>query len=261
MTSYQSILITGASSGLGAALAHYYAAPGVFLALSGRQSERLEAVAKECRNKGAKVETALIDVTDSSAMKNWIETTNREHTLDLVIANAGISGGTGGTDHYCEPDSQVQQIMDINVNGVLNTIGPALSAMIERNSGHIAIMSSLAGFFGWSGAAAYSASKAAVRIYGESLVNSLYDTGVSVSVICPGFIRTPMTDVNNYYMPFLISAEKASLIIANGLKKKKTRIAFPLRTYGMIRLFGLVPLRWGSFLLSKLPTKPAMSDS
>ncbi len=250
-----SILITGASSGIGGALALHYAATGKNLFLSGRHQRRLEEVAASCRAKGAVVSTKIADVTNRQAMKDWITACDRERPLDLVIANAGISGGTGGPGG--ETEDQARLIFDINVGGVLNTLDPAIPLMVRRGRGQIALMSSLASFSGWPGAPAYSASKGAVRMYGEALRGRLARRGVSVSVICPGFISTPMTAVNDYPMPFIISAEKAARLIAAGLAKDRGRIAFPWPTYFWAGLLGLLPFSWNSLLLRRLPEKPA----
>ena len=251
---YSHILITGASSGIGAALALHYAAPGVRLALSGRNRARLSDVAGHCQEKGAIVTDVAVDVTDRVAMQRWIEQEDEKEPLDLVIANAGISGGTGGGGESAE---QVRRIFDINVTGVFNTVAPILPRMIARCSGQIAIMSSLASFCGWPGAPAYSASKAAVRIYGEALRGAMARYGVKVNVICPGFIDTPMTAVNDYAMPFMIDAVTAAAITARGLESNGARIAFPLRTYFFAGLMGLLPAGLSSSILRKLPEKPA----
>ena len=181
----RSILITGASSGIGAALAEAYAAPGVKLALSGRNEERLGAVARNCTARGAAIETRAIDVTDAAALGTWV----REVDADLVIANAGISAGTGGAG---EGTGQARRIFDVNLDGVLNTVHPALDAMLarprasDRVRGQIALMSSIASFRGFAGAPAYCASKAAVRSYGEGLRNAHAADGIEINVICPG---------------------------------------------------------------------------
>src|SRR5260221_8506800 len=187
---FQSILITGASSGLGAALALRYARPGVRLALTGRDPARLAAVSTDAECHGATVERAIIDVTDRSGLRNWIEAIDDRIPLDLVIANAGISGGTSGET---ESEDQARRIVDVNVLGVLNTIYPMIPRMQARRRGSIALMSSLAAFRGLPGAPAYGASKAAVKVLGEALRGVLINDGVSVSVICPGFVSTPMT--------------------------------------------------------------------
>jgi short-subunit dehydrogenase len=230
----QSILITGATSGLGAELARLYAGPGIALALSGRDSKRLEAIAGECRARGASVRTAVIDVTDRAGMAAFVEA----EALDLVIANAGISAGF---QDPADLDRHVREIFAVNVEGVFNTIHPAIPGMARRGKGQIAIMSSLAGFRGLAGAAAYAASKAAVRSYGEGLRGKLKRHGIRVSVICPGYVRTPMTEGNRYPMPFLMDARRAARIIRRGLARDQGRIAFPWPMYALVRLFCALP--------------------
>ena len=160
------VLITGASSGIGEALARDYAGPGRFLALSGRDAERLETVAKTCRKFGSQVNAETVDVAERDAMARWIESVDALNPLDLVIANAGTSAGTGGQG---ESESQARDIFAVNLAGVLNTVWPAITAMRGRGRGQIAIVSSIAGFRGMPGTPAYSASKAAVKAYGEAL--------------------------------------------------------------------------------------------
>jgi short-subunit dehydrogenase len=256
---FSSILITGASSGIGEALAAAYAAPGVTLFLSGRDPVRLAATAALCRSRGATVRETVADVTDRAAMKRHIEESDAQKPLDLVVANAGISGGTGGTGGAGEPEGQAKKIFDVNVMGVLNTIDPAIPLMAKRGGGHIAVMSSLASFSGWPGSPAYSASKGAVRMYGEALRGALAGRGVKVSVICPGFIRTPMTAVNHYKMPFMMDAGRAAEIIVRGLAANKGRIAFPWQTYMIAGFFGLLPPWLSERLLARMPEKPMSS--
>lgn len=224
----KTILITGASSGLGAALAGHYAAPGITLALTGRDAARLAEVSKECESRGAKTITAALDVCDSGALASWIALVDARAPLDLVIANAGISGGTGGGGESAE---QVRRIFAVNVDGVLNTILPAIALMRARKRGQIAIVSSVAGLRGLPSAPAYSASKAAVKAFGEGLRGELARDNIGVSVVLPGYIKTRMTDANDFPMPFLMSAEKAAAKIAAGLRKNRSRIAFPLALY------------------------------
>ena len=250
------IVITGASSGLGRALALHYAAEGVVLSLSGRHEGRLNDVAQECRAKGADVDARIIDVTDQAAMSAWLLVRDDALPVDLIIANAGISAGTGdGTESI----AQARQIFDVNLNGVLNTISPLQSRMMERGvsgaGGQIAIMSSIAGYRGWPGAPAYCASKAAVKTYGESLRITLASHNIRVSVICPGFVKSAMTDVNNFPMPFLMSAEKAARIMARGLLKNKGRIAFPLPMVFMAWFFATLPNVVSERLLQFSPAK------
>lgn len=255
---FKTILITGASSGIGEALALYYARTGVTLLLTGRHKERLHDVAGRCRAAGAIVETTLINVCERVLLQQWIEEQDRKYPVDLVIANAGISGGTGGVPEE-EWISSEYQIFDVNVMGVLHTILPLVPFMKARGRGQIAIMSSLAGFSGWPGAPGYSASKAAVRVYGEGLRGALARYGVGVSVICPGFIESRMTAVNDFKMPYFMPASRAATIIARGLACNRARIAFPWQTFALSGLIGLIPPALSSYLLAKLPEKPALT--
>lgn len=249
------ILITGASSGIGEALALQYARDGRVLFLSGRDEGRLAAVAAACRERGAGVETAPVDVRDKGAMAAFIRGADDRYPLDLVIANAGISGGTDGGPMRGEAPDQVRQIFDVNLNGVLNTVEPIVPRMLERGCGQVAVISSLAAFRGWPGAPAYSASKGAVRFYGEALRGALHGTGVQVNVICPGFVVSRMTAVNKFPMPFLMTAERAAAIIENNLAKNRGRIAFPLPTYLIAWGISVLPDYLIQGLLRHLPAK------
>jgi len=247
-----SILITGASSGLGEGLARAYARSGVTLFLSGRDTARLEDVAAACRSEGADVETKVIDATDREAMAAWIEASEALVPLDLVIANAGISAGTGGGGESAE---QARAIFAVNIDGVLNTVLPALPAMRARRRGQIAIMSSLASFRGFAGAPAYCASKAAVRVWGESMRAWLAPEGVAVSVICPGFVTTRMTAANRFPMPFLMDVDRASRIMVEGLARNRGRIAFPWRLRALTWVLAALPDCVAERVGSGLPKK------
>ncbi|MCH7832740.1 MAG: SDR family NAD(P)-dependent oxidoreductase, partial [Proteobacteria bacterium] len=192
------------------------------------------------------------DVADRDATARWIETADAEHPLDLVIANAGISAGTGGRG---ESESQARDIFAVNLAGVLNTVWPAITAMRGRGRGQIAIVSSIAGFRGLPGTPAYSASKAAVKAYGEALRGWLAADGIKVSVVCPGFVRTRMTDENPYPMPFIIDADKAAGIIRRGLERNKARIIFPWPMHLAAWLLGALPPAWTDSLLTRAPKK------
>lgn len=245
------ILITGASGGLGAALAECYAGPGRILHLSGRDAARLSAVAARARAKGALVREMVIDVRDAAAMTAWLE--GLAELPDIVIANAGISGGTGARSG--DEAERERAIFDVNVGGVLNTVLPLLDRMRRRGSGRIVLISSLAGFRGLPSAPAYCASKAMVRVWGEGLRGWLAADGVGVSVICPGFVDTPMTRVNRFPMPFLMDAEKAARIIRKGIDSGRARIAFPWPLAWGVTLLAALPPAWTDRLLVRLPRK------
>lgn len=253
-TPLHTILITGASSGLGAELALAYSAPERVLLLVARNKERLEGVAQSCRTRGATVITKVLDVTEAYAMRQWINEVDEQHPIDLAIANAGISAGTGQGN--LESDAQVREIFATNVTGVFNTLHPVIEQMKKRGFGQIALISSMAGFRGLPGAPAYGAAKAAIRSYGEGLRGALSRFGIRVSVICPGFVDTPMTRVNPYHMPFLMEAPKAAQVIKRGLEKNIGRIAFPLPMLFGVWLINTLPDCVANALLSKMPGKP-----
>jgi short-subunit dehydrogenase len=247
------ILITGASSGLGAALAEQYATEGVTLYLAARNNNRLEDVASKCRAKGAEVITkSNLDVVDGSAMESFIKASDSYKNIDLVIANAGISAGTGGGG---ESDEQVRKIFAVNIDGVLNTIQPLVPLMSARGQGQIAIVSSLAGYRGLPSCPAYSASKAAVRSYGEAIRGSLKENGIKVSVIMPGYVKTPMTDLNEFPMPMLMQSEKAARLIQRKLQKNTARIVFSFPFCSLVWLTSCISPAIIDPILSLLPKK------
>jgi len=252
MNTPRSILITGASSGLGEALALAYAQSGVTLFLSGRDAVRLEAAAAACRAQGAMVETGLVDAADREAMATWVGEADRLAPLDLVIANAGISAGTGRDGETAE---QARAIFAVNLGGVMNTVWPAIPPMRARGRGQIALMSSLASFRGLGGAPSYCASKAAVRVWGEGLRDWLAADGIAVSVICPGFVTSRMTADNPFPMPFLMDATRAARIMRAGLAAGKGRIAFPRRLRAATWLLAALPDAWAARLTAGLPRK------
>jgi short-subunit dehydrogenase len=231
-----SILITGASSGIGAALARHYARPGTHLALGGRDPDRLATIAAECRHAGANVRERTVDVTDRRAMAAWLDEVDRAAPLDLVIANAGTAG-----QHLPHGPERTRAIFAVNVDGVLNTIEPAKTAMLARGHGQLALMSSLASFYGSPNSPAYCSSKAAVRLLGEALRPRLAQGGIVVSVICPGYVETPMTARVRPRTPLALSAERAATIIGRGLARGQARIAFPLAIYFAMRLLATLP--------------------
>jgi len=250
MKNPKNILITGAGGGLGSALSLAYAGQGISLFLTGRNEDRLADISAACRLKGAHVEMACIDVEDAGAMENFMREADKGKPLDLVIANAGISETLASGEA-----NEVTKVFSTNLYGVLNTIHPAIPLMAKRRKGQIAIISSLASFRGLPSAPAYSASKAAVRFYGEALRGVVKADGIGVSVICPGFIKTPMTDINKFPMPMLMNAEKAARTIKRRLEANPARIAFPWPLYFLMNFTGFLPPALTDKLFSVLPKK------
>ena len=244
----QHILITGASSGLGAALALGFASPSTRLLLTGRDAKRLSQVVSSCEARGATVVAAPIDVRDKEAMATFVTS----YPIDIAIANAGISAGTAGGP---ESPEQTAAIFATNVQGVLNTLEPLIPQMEKRRRGQMVIISSLASFKGFPGAPAYCASKAAVRYLGEAWRPLLRPLGIKVNVICPGFIRTRMTDANKFPMPLMMSPEEAASIILRGLKQNRARIAFPWQLYAASWLIGILPPSFVDWFISMVPAK------
>jgi short-subunit dehydrogenase len=248
---WRRVAITGASSGLGAALARSLATPGRTLHLSGRDATRLAATAAACRARGATVTETAFDVTDAPAATAWVRATGG---LDLLIANAGTSAGTGGTR---EGADQVARIFAVNLTGALNTIMPALEMMHAQPPGpdgirgRVAAIASIAAFTASPGAPAYCASKAALQRWVEATDVTARRNGIRLHAICPGFIRTPMTAPNQFPMPLLMEPEGAARRTLSGISRGRARVAFPWPLYAAARLAGALPPAW----LSRLPSK------
>ncbi|MEZ5448217.1 MAG: SDR family NAD(P)-dependent oxidoreductase [Thiolinea sp.] len=234
------ILITGASAGLGAALARAYAGPDMTLGLIARNNERLLAVAESCRQRGAQVVTASLDVTDTEALQTWIKNFDHAHPIDLLIANAGITSQLG-PQGQAEPLECIHRVLDTNLRGCIDSVDAVLHAMRQRGHGQIALVSSLAALHGMPVTPAYCAAKAGVKAYGEALRGWLAPEGIHVNVICPGFVESEMSRQFSAPKPFMISAEHAARRIQRGLSRNRACISFPF------------PLNLGMWLLSVLP--------
>lgn len=236
------VVITGASAGLGAALAKTYAASGVRLYLIGRSEPRLSYIADQCRQSGAAVEILVTDVRDyekiSKAFTDWAQV----KPIDLVIVNAGVFDGHG-------PDGQMESVADIeaqiqvNLLGLICTVNAALPDMRRRKSGTIALVGSLAALQPLADAPGYSASKAGAMAYGEALREYLLPEGVRVAMIYPGHIATAQVQDHVGDLPLLLSPEQAASIIKRGLDRGRTSIAFPWQLLWLIRLGRLVHWR------------------
>lgn len=238
----RSILITGASSGIGRALALCFARPGVSLALIGRDLERLGETAATVRAQGAEALIGRLDVCEQEAMARWIKASDAHCPFDLVIANAGITTGLT-PDAIVENPAAVRAIIGVNLLGVMNTIEPVIGPMCARKTGQIAFIGSIAGLRGLPYAPSYCATKAAIHAYSESLRGRLESCGVRISLVIPGFVKTPLNDGIEAMKPFEISAAKAAVLIQRGLEKGKPVIVFPWSLYILARLSRALPVR------------------
>jgi short-subunit dehydrogenase len=253
---WPNVLITGASSGIGTALAEACAVPGVTLHLSARTTARLEAVAAACRAKGATVLPVAVDVRDAAAMADWIGGAGR---LDLVIANAGVGAGTGDSWESAE---DCRAVFETNLTGVLNTALPAIAAMAAQAPGadgwrgRIAVVASIAAFVASPSTPAYCASKSAAQRWTEARDATERKRGIRMHSVNPGFVRTPMTSVNAFPMPFLMEPEQAARRTLDGIAAGRLRIVYPRRLYVLARVVGALPATWRNRLLMIPPPKP-----
>src|SRR5437588_7058465 len=223
---FRVVVITGASSGLGAALALLYAGPGVAMGLIGRNPERLAASAAACRAAGATVDSAAIDVADGPALAAWLENFDSAHPVELLIANAGTSAGPD-PDTPGEPLAMTERQLATNLLGAVHTIAPMVPRLCARGRGRIVAIASVAAFRGLPYSPGYCASKAGLRAYGEALRPRLSPHGVGVTVVCPGFFASPMTDRWDGPTPFLASGERAARRIRRGIDRRRPSIDFP----------------------------------
>jgi len=244
------IWITGASSGIGTALAHELAKRKAKLALTARRIGVLEDLVKELRGLGAEAISVPADVQDSTALASAVK--KIEETLgpvDILIANAG-------THVFSKPEQfdskEYLNLMDINLGGILRAIEAVLPSMQKRGVGHIVGMASLAGYRGLPRAAAYGASKAAIIHFLESARFHLERINIPITIVCPGFVRTPLTDKNDFKMPFLVTPEKAAVLICNGIEKQKKEISFPIPFNWFLKLTRIIPYPLYEFLTKKL---------
>ncbi|MGD9616044.1 MAG: SDR family NAD(P)-dependent oxidoreductase [Alphaproteobacteria bacterium] len=245
---YQAIAITGASSGLGAALAASYAGPGVVLGLVARNRERLALTDSACRAAGARVESAAIDVADTAAMAAWLREFDCAHKTELLIANAGTSAGPD-PDSPGEPAATTLRQIEVNLVGAVNTIAPLVPLLCARRRGRVVAIASVAAFRGLPYSPGYCASKAGLRAYAEALRPRLAEHGVGVTVVSPGFFASPMTDRWDGPTPFLASGERAAKRIRRGIDRGAARIDFPWPLVLGMRFCDLAPAAIGDAIL------------
>jgi len=223
---FTNILITGASSGIGAALARAYAREGVRLFLWGRDTVRLDAVASAARTRGAFVETRIFDITDFSLLNVVLESLDGEYPLDLVLLNAGL-GGSLAPDRVGQEPHAAEKMAGVNFTAPILTANLTSDHMARRGKGQIVLIGSVAASFPLPMAPLYSASKAGLAMYAEALGLRLKRYGVGVTLVSPGFIDTPMSQSLNEPRPFLISADKAAAIIMRKVTRGARHIILP----------------------------------
>ena len=246
------LVISGASSGLGLALARHYLERGAKVAAFARRGELLQALATEFPEQ---VFCYALDVRDVHAVQNAAnDFIARAGVPDVVIANAGVSVGT--LTEYAEDIDTFQQVIDINVLGIVKTFQPFVAAMRAAQQGTLVGIASVAGFRGLPGASAYSASKAAAISYLESLRVELHGSGVKVVTICPGYIKTPMTAINPYPMPFILDADEAAKRMVRAIERQTSFVVIPWQMGLIGRVLKLLPRWLYDGLFANAPHKP-----
>jgi len=249
----QRVVITGASSGIGAALAREYARRGATLGLLARREQALQEL---LRGLACPAAAYPVDVRDATAVSMAARDFHAKFGgADIVIASAGVSAGT--STERAEDRSVFKEILDINVIGMVNTFAPFVAQMRAVSSGTLVGIASVAGFRGLPGAGAYSASKAAAITYLESLRVELHGSGVAVVTICPGYIATPMTEKNPYPMPFLMPADQAAHRMARAIDRRKRFTVIPWQMSVVGALLKMTPRPLYDALFAKAPRKPA----
>jgi short-subunit dehydrogenase len=251
------IVITGASSGIGAAMARIYSLEVQRLSLIARDRFRLDRVASDCRASGAEVDVYSIDVCDAAAVATVICECDDKQPVDVVVANAGIGGAASLASASGEPGHLAREILSTNTFGVINTITPLLPRMVSRKRGDVAIVSSLAALIDLPFCPAYCASKAAARTYGMALRRLLAPSGVTVSVICPGFVETPMSASLSIRLPFAWTAERAARYVVPRLKRGQAEILFPWPLVLAVRALGIMPTPVADYILRRSAKLPA----
>ncbi|MEQ1590166.1 MAG: SDR family oxidoreductase [Gallionella sp.] len=249
------VFITGASSGLGLALTRHYLKQGAIVAAIARRGELLRPLSTEFPDQ---IFCYPLDVRDAVAMQHAArDFIARVGCPDIVIANAGVSIGT--LTEYAEDNGNFQQLMDTNAVAMMKTFQPFVALMSESRNGFLVGIASVAGFRGLPGASAYSASKAAAISYLESLRVELRNSGVKVVTVCPGYIKTPMTNINPYPMPFILEADEAAKRIAHVIQRQKSFAVIPWQM-GLIGIALKYLPRWlFDRLFVNAPRKPRVN--
>ena len=233
------VLLTGASSGIGAALALELARRGAILGLAARRMGMLEKIKLDCENLGATVSIHRCDVAKADDVTSTTDAIKEKFgRIDVVIANAGVSGAFKASQFRIDAAGQM---IDVNVKGLLNTVGAVLPEMCQRNSGVVVGISSLAAYISFPQSYVYCASKSAVSAILQGLRRELRSTNIQVTTICPGYIRTAITAANQFSMPFLMDADVAAQRIVRAIERGDPVYDFPRRLRWVIRLLAVLP--------------------
>ncbi|MBK7393409.1 MAG: SDR family NAD(P)-dependent oxidoreductase [Chloracidobacterium sp.] len=234
------VFLTGASTGIGEGIALALAKKGAVLGLLARRQELLDDLAARCEALGGTARAFSVDVTDADALANAAQTFRDEFGhIDIMIANAGMGGNDKLTRAY-DPAS-VKRLIDINLLGAVNSIHAVIGDMIEHGSGQLVAISSLAGFRGLPKSAAYSASKAAMTAFFESVRLDHYRHNIDVTIIHPGFIKTPLTSGRSNKMPFIMELDDAIPHFVRAIENKKKFAAFPWQLAWVVKLAKIMP--------------------
>lgn len=251
------VFITGASSGIGAALASHYAVHGASVGAFARRASELDRLVSRCA--AGRIVPYVGDVRDSGVLAHAAaDFIGRFGAPDIVVANAGISQGTL-TEHAADLPV-FRAVFETNVQGMIHTFAPFLAAMKATHHGALVGVASVAGFRGLPGAGAYSASKAAAIAYLESLRLELRPSGIAVVTICPGYIATPMTERNPYPMPFLLDADHAARLIARAIERRRRFYVLPWQMALVGRLLRVLPRPVYDAVFARAPRKPRHPD-
>ncbi|GAB4576523.1 MAG: SDR family NAD(P)-dependent oxidoreductase [Roseibium sp.] len=242
------IVLTGASGGIGEALAREFAAPGTYFALIARDEARLQQLLDDLRQTGADGEARAIDIRDRDALHGYLGDLDARMPVDLVIANAGVTAGLG-PNRSRESDADSDRQIDVNYRGCVNTVTGVIDGMQKRGCGHVVLVSSLAGMRALPDMPTYSATKAALIAYGHSLRGWLKPFGVSVTIITPGFVTSPMSARHKGPKPFEMPADRAAKLMHRAIVRRKAFYAFPFLLALGIRLQNLLPARLGDLFM------------
>jgi short-subunit dehydrogenase len=249
-TTLDHIVISGASAGIGQALALAYASPGRVMGLVGRDVQRLKSSADACRARGAQVVEGCVDVRDRRNLKSWLDEFDTNYPIDLAIANAGISTTVRNLDGW-EGIDKITENIDTNLYGSLNLALPVIERMRSRKKGQVALVASLAAMRGMAISPAYCASKSALKAWGEGVRPLLKHQGVDLSVILPGFVKTAMSDSYPGKKQYVWTAERAATYIRSKLAQRHPEIAFPPQLYFGMRFLALLPTRAVDSIVNK----------